>query len=321
VRDGDPFLFGMFLIGLMKWKMPPVYISVTGSVLFAPESEHKGLVMKVYVLGLKALGSAAWRPLYSAGVWRKNVTLIAQNKRAVEAFQKTAHGVFRDKVVKVERGVEIVGMRAGKELSRQDLGIHPLRFTLLSFGAPHQGKNLEIVFGAVARTPHIQILHGGLHSYSLGGNPAEMAVRFGLNGRATVHDRFVLEKEKPLFFGAADAVVLSYTRVFQSTSSMLYDAAAFGVPVIASDNSPLGELVKENGLGIVFKAEDVRSLVEAIEKFRGLEWGKVEEMKRNCLRFAKENGIDRWARECVKLFEGGREKSGEMVERKWGKGA
>lgn len=302
IRDGDPFLFIPFLLVLLRRHCPHLYISVTGSVIFAPEAKHKGIVMHIYRIGLKVLACPLWQPLYAAGLKHNNITLIAQNDKSATAFRKTACGVFASSVECISRGVIVRGKSTNKRNACTSIGMSNNIPLLLSFGAPHQGKNIDVVFHAVALSGNIQIVHAGMHSYSLGGNPADMAVKYNLNGMAKVYDYFVSEDEKPVLFGAADAVVLSYTRVFNSTSSMLYEAAAYSVPVIASDNDPLGELVLRHNLGVVFKAEDVNSLMGAITRYLALPESERATMSTNCLVFAKENGLDKWARRCSDMI-------------------
>jgi glycosyltransferase involved in cell wall biosynthesis len=136
-----------------------------------------------------------------------------------------------------------------------------------------------------------------MHVYSLGGNPADMMIKYGLGKRAKVFDYFIPEDKKPLFFGAADVVVLSYTKVFASTSSMLLEAAKFGIPVIASNNHPLGDDVLRYDLGLCFEAENVDSLINTIQAFRGLDTATHEQMRKNGVQYAANNSISKWATE------------------------
>ncbi len=240
IRDGDPFLFVVFSELLLLKKRHKIAISVTGSAVFAPKIKHwyKHTLSTIYTVALYLIVHPVWKPLYSAVIKQHDIMMIAQNDRVVKAFSNRANHVFKDVLHKVSRGVSEDIPIISQQEARKKLDI-PDKFTILSFGAPHQGKNLNIVFHAVSEIPDIQIVHGGMHNYSLGGNPADMAKKYRLDGRSKIFDYFIPENEKINFFGAANVVVLSYTTVFGSTSSMLYEAARFGVPVIASNNHPL----------------------------------------------------------------------------------
>jgi len=300
VRDGDPFLFVPFLLTIRHWRRVNMLVSVTGSVLFAPQhstyTKLRSPLTSVYSLALSAVAHGAWRPLYSRCLSKHNIRLVTQNDKSAAAFRECIGEVFHDYVVRINRGVDEVCQPCELHLSRQQLRLDEA-FTILSFGAPHQGKNLDVVFQAASKLLNVQVVHGGMHVYSLGGNPADMVIKYNLEKRAKVFDYFIPEDKKPLFFGAANVVVLSYTKVFASTSSMLLEAAKFGVPVIASNNHPLGDDVLRYGLGLCFEAENVDSLVSTIKAFRGLDAATREQMRKNGVQYAANNSINKWAAE------------------------
>jgi glycosyltransferase involved in cell wall biosynthesis len=74
--------------------------------------------------------------------------------------------------------------------------------------------------------------------------------------------------EKARLFGAADWLVLSYNESFASTTSMLWEACAYGVPVIASSGNELERLVRQWNLGLIFQAGDEGDLAWHIDAAR-----------------------------------------------------
>jgi glycosyltransferase involved in cell wall biosynthesis len=303
LRDGDPFLPVVFILRYFNRSKIPLVISMTGSVLFAPKQKSKNLSMLIYRIALKLLHNKMWIPLYRAVLKRGNVTLTCQNKLAYETLNKTLNGVFNGHVKIVERGTDTVIRREfDQSYYREKLGLDTKQPVVLSFGAPHQGKNLDVVFNAVSRFKHLQIVHGGKHSYSLGNNLTELSSKYSLNGRAKIFSNFIPEDEKQTFFNAADVIILSYTKVFSSTTSMLYEAASYGMPIIASDNGVLGETVKKNLMGVVFEAENPDSLYEALDLYFRLHDGVKENMRHNCLEFASKHGLNKWANDLMSVI-------------------
>jgi len=151
VRDGDPFLFVPFLLAVRRWHRVNMLISVTGSVLFAPQhstnSKLRSPLTSVYSLALSAVAHSAWRPLYSRCLSKHNIRLVTQNDKSAAAFRECIGEVFRDYVVRINRGVDEVCQPCELHSSRRQLELDEA-FTILSFGAPHQGKNLDVVFQA-----------------------------------------------------------------------------------------------------------------------------------------------------------------------------
>jgi glycosyltransferase involved in cell wall biosynthesis len=108
--------------------------------------------------------------------------------------------------------------------------------------------------------------------------------------------------KRPYYFFAADAVILSYTRQFLSTSSLLWEACRFGTPVIASDNGQLKELMETFRPGLLFSAQNPESLTAAIIRFMKLKPKEIEVLKNNCHRFASEFSMDKWAQKCLEIY-------------------
>jgi glycosyltransferase involved in cell wall biosynthesis len=71
----------------------------------------------------------------------------------------------------------------------------------------------------------------------------------------------------PVYFQAADAVVLPYRRSYLGTSGVLQHAAWAKKPVITADVGELGDLVRQHGLGVVVEPEDPRQLAEVIQRY------------------------------------------------------
>lgn len=77
-----------------------------------------------------------------------------------------------------------------------------------------------------------------------------------------VRDRYVPDPEVAQLFLDTDLVVLPYIEASQSGVAAL--AAAFGVPVVATDTGELGELVRATGMGPVVASGDAAALADAV---------------------------------------------------------
>jgi glycosyltransferase involved in cell wall biosynthesis len=189
--------------------------------------------------------------------------------------------------------------------AKSDLGIRADQLILLSFGALHRGKDVDVVLNAMEAFPNLALVHAGQTHGRLRGMKNRHP---GL--RVSVIDSFIPEESKPTYFGFASAVILSYTKEFTGTASMLWEACRYRVPVIASDNEQLAELVSRYKLGVTFHAQDADSLKDAINRFLALTQEEKLELKRNCERFFHEFSSVSWADKFLQICgELSREKS------------
>jgi glycosyltransferase involved in cell wall biosynthesis len=124
-----------------------------------------------------------------------------------------------------------------------------------------------------------------------------------MSDRVLIKDHYISEEEKPYYFFASDAIILSYTRQFLSNASSLWEACRFETPVIISDNSQLKEIMDSYKPGLVFKAQDPDSLRETIIHFINLSQEEIIRFKENCRRFNEDFSINRWAKHCLLIYE------------------
>ena len=84
---------------------------------------------------------------------------------------------------------------------------------------------------------------------------------------------------------------------------MMKGACTFGRPVIASDVSELGRLVRESGLGLLCKPEDPESLAESIREFLAMPEERRAAMAQRALALGRTNSWGAMAERFTQLFE------------------
>jgi glycosyltransferase involved in cell wall biosynthesis len=89
--------------------------------------------------------------------------------------------------------------------------------------------------------------------------------RLEIEPNVLIVDRYVPNEELSAYFGAADVVVLPYTRVTQSGVVQL--AYGFGRPVITTRVGGLPELVADGETGLLAEPGDSESLARAVCRF------------------------------------------------------
>ena len=298
LRDGEPFIFASHLWGtLLKTKW---LVSLMGGNVTIPASSKKQRSKKLALYrGVFnfLINNKLWNLAYRAGNRHSQFQYITQDTQTKEHYQP----LFGEKITVVPMGSVSEDCRVTQEEARLHLGLPLDKIVLLLFGVPHSGKNHSVVFQAVKEQRDTLLVAAGDHAMSLGESSVALAQKYHLDGQAKIYDYFISEKEKPYYFKAADAVVLSYTRAFSSTSSMLWEACRYQVPVIASNANVLGELVRDNQLGLLFEAENVASLKSSIMNVTALR-GNGQFYRDNCQRFAQTNSLEVWAKKVNAIY-------------------
>ena len=103
------------------------------------------------------------------------------------------------------------------------------------------------------------------------------------------HLYFIPEDKIKYYYSATDVVVLPYRKIYKGTSGILQLAASAGKPVIASNVGEVGQIVKENRLGILVESEASESIANGIQYFLN----KKEDICKNtyyrAVKYAKNN--------------------------------
>jgi len=293
LRDGEPFLF-LVMLASLACKDKRWVVSLTGSVVNPPKKSKPSLLLRLHNKAIQFVSSPIWFPLYKLGTSRNTFSFVTQNKDTNSKYDRFMLGILSGKLCCIPLGVDTNLTIISKDEARTRLGIDRDKLVILSFGAPHPGKDIETVIKGLAKLDGIFFLHGGKYCNSIGDSILDLCYKYLSEGSFRVIDRYITEDEKKLFFGAADILALSYTREFASTSSMLWEAAGFGLPVVASNCNSLGSDVKSFKAGYTFLPGDYSSFTQALSNFRKASELEVESMRLGCSKFASYYSLDNW---------------------------
>jgi glycosyltransferase involved in cell wall biosynthesis len=236
----------------------------------------------------------------------KNPTLfVCETTGIQQSYETYMNGIFQGRFVHIPLGVEEPVPRLPREKARSALGLPEDKRILLSFGTNHEGKDFEVIFQALRGLSEdlVFVQAGKLTTTDEVSDPQRLAERYGCAEKTIVRAAFIPEEEKPLYFFAADAVVLSYRKDFIQWGSILNDAARCSTPVIASDVGQLGQFVKRYHLGMTFVPEDADSLRQAILTFLHLPEEERERLGANCKAYAEQFPWAENARRHLEVFQ------------------
>ena len=218
-------------------------------------------------------------------------------------YNRFLGGVMRGRIYKVCPTVDPPYSNScpSKEDSKAYFGITPGRSVFLSFGTPHPGKDVKVVLEALHETPGAVLLHGGKAAPKVARIFADSAEI--VRGDYIFNNTYVTERDKPYYFRAADATILSYTADFTSAASMIWESCRFETPMIASDNPQISEIVLKYNIGLVFKAQDKGSLKQTISRFMSLSPDDINTFKKGCKAFTNDFSHQAWAKQMLEIYK------------------
>ena len=173
------------------------------------------------------------------------------------------------------------GERMSREEAAAQLGIDPLRKTLLFFGLIRDYKGLDILLEAFRDLPdEYQLVVAG-EPYGSFDKYRQLIDTLPGKDRVHVFPDYIRDSEVKKFFSAADVTVLPYRSATQSgISSISYH---FEVPMIVTDVGGLKGTIGEAGTGLVVPTPDPAAVREGILRYFGdpaLREGCVEAIRR-----------------------------------------
>jgi glycosyltransferase involved in cell wall biosynthesis len=189
--------------------------------------------------------------------------------------------------------------------ARRRLGISYGGPVVLFFGMLRRDKGIEDLLRAAAQVRE--------HDFRLviAGSPMEytetqirgLVEKAGIADKTVLRLKYIAEEDVPLYFFGCDALVLSYAGSYRGGSGpLMKGACTYGRPVIASDVSEMGRLVREHGLGVLATPGSSESLAAAIRQFLQLPDEVRAEMGRRAVALARANTWDAMAERFTSLF-------------------
>jgi glycosyltransferase involved in cell wall biosynthesis len=155
---------------------------------------------------------------------------------------------------------------ADRNESRRQLGLSTDKRVFLFYGGAYRRKGLHLAVEAMLALPQSEsafLLCAGqlINDSAVARGLSELVAQ----NRALVINRYVSAAEEKQLFAASDAVLLPYHKHYGS-SGVLARAVGASLPVIVSDEELLGRLVREHGLGVLFRSGDANALSGVIQE-------------------------------------------------------
>ncbi len=206
-------------------------------------------------------------PFMSRMAYRLAHRVIAHNRISSDELKDRLH-VPENKIAVIPHGNYLHALRPmpTTAIAREKLGLPPQAKVLLFFGQIKYVKGLDILLNAM---PWV-LRHYSDAVLLIAGKPWKTDFdayqskidKLGINDACFAHIRYIPDEDVPLYYGAADLVVLPYSRIYQSGVVLM--AMSYGKAVLVSDIPGMLEVVQDGDTGFVFHSGDVDDLVRRI---------------------------------------------------------
>lgn len=296
------------------WRLARLVRSLSPAVVHA-HMVHSNLLSRVVrlIAAMPVLISSAHSE-NEGGRWRElayrltdRLTDLTTNvshaavKRTVSVGAAPEHRIrYMPNGVDLSRFRRDMGARAQ---TRARLGLDD-RFTWLAVGRLEEPKDYPAMIEALAHVtqrslrPQLLIVGDGPLRHEMEGRARSAKLEDSV--------RFLgLRRDVPALMNAADGYVMS--SVLEGLPMVLLEAAATGLPIVATDVGGNAQIVRHGETGVLVPANDSRSLAEAMIRMMGLpadvrsRWGEAGAVHVRCT-FGLDAVVDQWERLYTDLY-------------------
>lgn len=276
-RDFEPHTWMLHFLGIFNRDTTFVISVLTDPTKFF----SRPLVTSFFVL------------LCKASMRLNSFAYVASASKAMEVWSSVGNGILQGRTLLIPLSGEIMTPRVTKSEARKRLGLPPEGTVFLLFGVT---KDTTTVLQAFSKINNAILLIAGR------GDGSDGIPSGSLPPHLIFKEGFFYGEERDLFYVASDASILAYDRRYYHGSGGLRTACGYGLPVISSDVGEVGPMVRDHGVGLIYRTEDSDSLRKTILEFMSLDERQNHSLRQNCIRFAREFSSEKWAKKHKELF-------------------
>jgi len=276
VHSHSPFTMGFF-----GWRVSNFQKIPRVATFHTMLSEY---VRYIALFGKKFLEKVAWK--YCEVFYNKQKGIIAPSEALKNVLK--SHNIKKSVSV-VPTGIDTnFFKRTKKEKAREKLGLKKDEKIFLSLGRLSYEKNLDVVLKALEKIDCKLIVAGrGPAAKKL----KKLKTELGLGNKVSFTG-YVQEELKPLYYSAADALIIASTGETQAL--VVAEAMACGCPVIGADSLAIPEIVVDEKNGYLFKTGKIEQLAEILDSYQP---------SKKMISRALSTGVDFSVEKCVDRLE------------------
>lgn len=291
------FLTASVILKMRGGPLPPVVMEVSAANFSFPD--YPGSILKKWY---KVLQREVFRATLGSEIAACAV-LGEWHQERLRAQLRPAAGF---PIVVIPDGGEVPEETLSVQEARRRVAIDYAGPVLLFFGMLRKDKGIEPLIGAIARLPgeEFRVVIAGHPMEYTNEEVAALVRAAGVEHKVLLRLGYVDDADVPAYFFAADALVLPYAASYRGGSGpLMKGACTYGRPVIASEVSEMGWLVKRHGIGLATVPGDPRSLADGIKAFLAMDEEARGRMGARASALARAHSWEAMAERFSRLFE------------------
>jgi len=203
-------------------------------------------------------------------------------------------------------GADIYINTTPQPVSRQEIGLSYSGFVFLFFGMLRKDKGLQNLIEAASLLSQYDfkiVIAGAPFEWS----KAELSAlisQYKLEEKVELHSGYVPDHKMASYYLASDAVIFPYNASYTgSCGPLTKGACSYERPVIVTDVSDLGRVVREYQNGLIANPGEAGCLAEAMEKMLNLSSTEQAQMKSNVKLMAKQHTWETVSRKFIHFIK------------------
>ena len=180
----------------------------------------------------------------------------------------SSYGIAPERIIVMQHGAnEIDTPPVARAEARAALALSGEQLVVLCFGnvAPYKGVDTLLEAFGMLNDSFYLVIAGYTRDTAYEQHLRRIIAENPNHDRIRYSNRYIDDSELPLYFGAADTIVLPYRHIDQS--GVVFLAMRMGLPIIAFDVGSFRDYITGD-VGIMAESNDAQGLKCAIERFR-----------------------------------------------------
>lgn len=210
---------------------------------------------------------------------------------------------LENKIITIRHGgfIDQVDSSLDKEQALLELGLSSENKYVLFFGQIKEVKGLDLLIEAFSKIEdkNVKLIIAGKVWKDTFSTYEDLIAQHNLSDKIILHQRFIPDNEKDLFFTIADLVVIPYKKIYQS--GVLLTSLSYPAITLCSDLEPNREVINDEINGFLFESNNSRSLSQKINYILKLNTNTLSEIKQNALKTVKEDF--NWEYPAIEIFK------------------
>lgn len=194
----------------------------------------------------------------------------------------------------------------GKDQARRQLGIGFDGPIFLFFGVLRRDKGIEHLIESLTylREDDFRLIIAGSPMEYTAGEIRNLVEQLKVQDKVVLKLNYIDDENVPLWYSACDVTVLPYSASYSGGSGpLMKGSCTYRRPVIATNVSELGRLVREYNLGLIAEPDNPWALAEKMREFISMSEKEREAMTQNVSDLAKSDSWEALGKRYSQFYE------------------